>query len=101
MPDVAADTDEGVHAAWLVEESARFDAAQTIAYVETADELFSVEAGRPGLLLKTLVEPGTQVEPGTPIGLLGEPWEQVTDIEAVLAELGVVRRERVGAASLE
>jgi len=101
MPDVAGDSDAGVLAAWLVEESARFDAAQTIAYVETEDELFSVEAGRPGLLLRTLVEPGTQVEPGTPIGLLGEPWEQVTDIEAVLAELGVVRRERVGAASLE
>jgi pyruvate dehydrogenase E2 component (dihydrolipoamide acetyltransferase) len=99
MPDVAADSVAGVLAAWLVEESARFDAAQTIAYVETEDELFSVEAGRPGMLLKTLVEPGTQVEPGTPIGLLGEPWEQVGDLEAVLAELGVVRRERVGAAA--
>jgi pyruvate dehydrogenase E2 component (dihydrolipoamide acetyltransferase) len=101
MPDVAADSDAGVLASWLVEESARFDAAQTIAYVETEDELFSVEAGRPGVLLKTLVAPGTQVEPGTPIGLLGEPWEQVTDVEAVLADLGVVRRERGRAASLE
>lgn len=100
MPDVAADSDEGVLAAWLVEESARFDAAQTIAYVETENELFSVEAGRPGLLLKTLVEPGTRVEPGTPIGILGEPWEQVDDLEGVLAELGLVRRQRVGAGSL-
>jgi pyruvate/2-oxoglutarate dehydrogenase complex dihydrolipoamide acyltransferase (E2) component len=99
MPDVAADADEGVLSAWLVEESARFDAAQTIAYVETADELFSVEAGRPGLLLKTLVEPGTRVEPGTPIGILGEPGEQVEDLEGVLAELGLVRRQRVAAAS--
>ena len=100
MPDVAADSDEAVLAAWLVEESARFDAAQTIAYVETEDELFSVEAGRPGLLLKTLVEPGSRVEPGTPIGLLGEPWEELTDLESVLAELGVVHRERVGATTL-
>jgi pyruvate dehydrogenase E2 component (dihydrolipoamide acetyltransferase) len=100
MPDVAADSDEGVLAAWLVEESARFDAAQTIAYVETEDELFSVEAGRPGVLLKTLVEPGTRVEPGTPIGILGEPWEQVGDLESLLAELGVVRREQVGAAAV-
>ena len=52
MPDVGAGPDEGVLAAWLVEESARFDAAQTIAYVETPDELFSVEAGRPGVLLR-------------------------------------------------
>jgi pyruvate/2-oxoglutarate dehydrogenase complex dihydrolipoamide acyltransferase (E2) component len=97
MPDVAADSGEGVLAAWLVEESARFDAAQTIAYVETEDELFSVEAGRPGVLLKMLVEPGTPVEPDTPIGILGEPWEQVQDLEGMLAELGVVRRESVGA----
>jgi pyruvate dehydrogenase E2 component (dihydrolipoamide acetyltransferase) len=96
MPAVAADSDEGVLAAWLVEESARFDAAQTIAYVETVDELFSVEAGRPGTLLKTLVEPGTRVEPGTPIGILGEPWEQVHDLDDVLDELGL-GRERVGA----
>lgn len=100
MPDVAADSSEGVLAAWLVEESARFDAAQTIAYVETEDELFSVEAGRPGLLLKTLVEPGTRVEPGTPIGILGELGEQVADLEEVLAELGLVRRQRVTASSL-
>jgi pyruvate/2-oxoglutarate dehydrogenase complex dihydrolipoamide acyltransferase (E2) component len=97
MPDVAGDSDEGVLAAWLVEESARFDAAQTIAYVETEDELFSVEAGRPGTLLKSLVEPGTRVEPGTPIGILGEPWEQVHDLEGVLAELGIEPRVRVGA----
>ncbi|HEX4687604.1 MAG TPA: 2-oxo acid dehydrogenase subunit E2 [Nocardioides sp.] len=100
MPDVAADSDEGVLAAWLVEESARFDAAQTIAYVETQDELFSVEAGRPGVLLKTLIEPGTPVEPGTPIGILGEPSERVEDIESLLVELGLARRERVGATSL-
>jgi pyruvate dehydrogenase E2 component (dihydrolipoamide acetyltransferase) len=90
MPDVTAGSDEGVLAAWLIEEAARFDAAQTIAYVETEDELFSVEAGRPGLLLKILVEPGTSVATGTPIGILGEPWEQVHDLEPVLAELGVV-----------
>jgi pyruvate/2-oxoglutarate dehydrogenase complex dihydrolipoamide acyltransferase (E2) component len=100
MPDVAADTGQGVLAAWLVEESARFDAAETIAYVETQDELFSVEAGRPGVLLKTLVEPGTTVEPGTPIGILGEPSERVDDLAAVLAELGVAGRKRVGAAAL-
>ncbi len=99
MPDVAADSDEGVLAAWLVEESAHFDAAQTIAYVETQDELFSVEAGRPGMLVKTLIEPGTAVEPGTPIGILSEPWEQIHDLEAVLADLGLVRRDRVGASS--
>jgi pyruvate dehydrogenase E2 component (dihydrolipoamide acetyltransferase) len=98
MPDVTAGSDEGVLAAWLVEETARFDAAQTIAYVETDDELFSVEAGRPGVLLKTLIAPGTRVAPGAPIGILAEPWEQVPDPDAILAELGLLRREPVVAA---
>jgi pyruvate/2-oxoglutarate dehydrogenase complex dihydrolipoamide acyltransferase (E2) component len=96
MPDVGADSDEGVLAAWLVEEAARFDAAQTIAHVETHDELFSVEAGRPGILLRALVQPGTPVAPGTPIGVLGEVWEEVHDVDALLVELGVVQRATAG-----
>lgn len=96
MPDVGAGPDEGVLAAWLVEESAQFDAAQTIAYVETPDELFSVEAGRPGVLLRALVEPGTPVDPGTPIGVLGEVWEQVPDIDALLVDLGIENGLPVG-----
>jgi pyruvate/2-oxoglutarate dehydrogenase complex dihydrolipoamide acyltransferase (E2) component len=95
MPDVGADSDEAVLAAWLVEESARFDAAQTIAYVETHDELFSVEAGRPGVLLTSLVAPGTPVQAGTPIGVLAEVWEQVHDLDALLVELGVRPRALV------
>jgi pyruvate/2-oxoglutarate dehydrogenase complex dihydrolipoamide acyltransferase (E2) component len=101
MPDVGADSDEAVLAAWLVEESARFDAAQTIAYVETHDELFSVEAGRPGILLKSLVEPGTTVEEGTPIGVLGEVWEQVHDLDALLVDLGLKRRALAAVPAME
>jgi pyruvate dehydrogenase E2 component (dihydrolipoamide acetyltransferase) len=89
MPDVASDEDVGVLAAWLVEESATFDAAQTIAYVETESMLLSVEAGRPGVLVKVLVEPGAAVDPGTPIGVLADPEEQVDDVGALLVELGI------------
>jgi pyruvate dehydrogenase E2 component (dihydrolipoamide acetyltransferase) len=101
MPDVGAGPDEGVLAAWLVEESARFDAAQTIAYVETPDELFSVEAGRPGVLLRALVDPGTPVDAGTPIGVLGEVWEQVPDIDVLLVDLGLVDRPAAEAPPVE
>ena len=61
MPGDAADAREGVLSSWLVDETDAFDAAQTIAYVETSTLLLSVEAGRPGVLLKTLVQPGTHV----------------------------------------
>ncbi len=89
MPDVASDDDEGVLSSWLLGERDVFDAAQTIAYVETNTLLLSVEAGRPGVLLRTLVGPGTQVDAGTPIGVIGDLDERNLDLETLLAELGV------------
>ncbi len=92
MPDMAADEDDGVLSRWLVDEATSFDAAQTLAYVETERSLLSVEAGRPGVLLKTLVEPGTQVDPGTPIGVLADPGERIDDLDALLVRLGLMEQ---------
>ena len=89
MPGVASDVHQGVLSSWLIDETDAFDAAQTIAYVETSTLLLSVESGRPGVLLKTLVEPGTQVGVGMPIGVIGDRDERVADLDALLAELGV------------
>lgn len=91
MPEAETDGHEAVLSSWLVDEEDDFAAAQTIAYVETSTLLLSVEAGRPGVLLKTLVEPGTQVDGGTPIGVIIDPDEQVRDLDALLVELGVNR----------
>jgi pyruvate dehydrogenase E2 component (dihydrolipoyllysine-residue acetyltransferase) len=90
MP-AATDGDEAVLSSWLVDEADDFAAAQTIAYVETATLMLSVEAGRPGVLLKTLVEPGTHVDVGMPIGVIADPDEPVRDLDALLVELGVNR----------
>jgi pyruvate dehydrogenase E2 component (dihydrolipoamide acetyltransferase) len=89
MPEAETDGHEAVLSSWLVDEADDFAAAQTIAYVETSTLLLSVEAGRPGVLLKTLVEPGTQVDGGTPIGVIIDPDEHVRDLDALLVELGV------------
>jgi len=48
-----------------------------------------VEADDAGVVLKTLVAPGAHVEVGAPIAVLGQPGEDVADLGAVLAELGV------------
>jgi pyruvate dehydrogenase E2 component (dihydrolipoamide acetyltransferase) len=48
-------------------------------------------------VLKTLVPPGAQVEVGAPIAVLGDPDEQVADIDAVLAELGVTETSHAAA----
>jgi pyruvate dehydrogenase E2 component (dihydrolipoamide acetyltransferase) len=89
MPGVASDAHQGVLSSWLIDETDAFDAAQTIAYVETRTLLLSVEAGRPGVLLKTLVEPGTHVAVGMPIGVIADRDEPVDDLETLLTDLGV------------
>ncbi|NUR09711.1 MAG: 2-oxo acid dehydrogenase subunit E2 [Nocardioidaceae bacterium] len=89
MPGVAANTTEAVLAEWLVQESADFAAADPIATVETDKAAVDVEADAAGRVLKTLVPPGAQVEVGDPIAVLGDPGEQVDDLDALLASLGV------------
>ena len=90
MPEVAANATEAVLADWTVPENASFAAEDTIATVETEKAVVDVEAEEPGVVLKTLVPPGAQVEVGAPIAVLGDPGEQVADIDALLAQFGVV-----------
>ena len=89
MPGVAANATEAVLADWLVAENADFAATDAIATVETEKAVVDVEAEDAGVVLKTLVTPGSQVEVGAPIAVLGTPGETVDDLDAVLAELGV------------
>lgn len=89
MPGVAANETEAVLSQWLVEESGEFAAADALATVETEKAAVDVEADAAGRVLKTLVPPGAQVEVGDPIAVLGEPGEQVDDLDALLAALGV------------
>src|SRR4051794_219607 len=89
MPGVAANATEAVLSEWLVEESADFAAADALATVETEKAAVDVEADVAGRVLKTLVPPGAQVEVGAPIAVLADPGEQVDDLDAVLASLGV------------
>jgi pyruvate dehydrogenase E2 component (dihydrolipoamide acetyltransferase) len=89
MPGVAADTTEAVLSQWLVEESGEFAAADALATVETEKAALDIEAELAGRVLKTLVPPGAQVEVGAPIAVLADPGEEVDDIDALLASLGV------------
>ncbi len=89
MPGVAANATDAVLSEWLVQESADFAAADPIATIETEKAAVDVEADAAGRVLKTLVPPGAQVEVGDPIAVLGDPGEQVDDLEALLTSLGV------------
>src|SRR3954467_4571800 len=89
MPEVAAGGTEAVLQDWQLAENASFGADDVIATVETEKAVVDVEAEQPGVVLKLLVAPGTSVEVGAPIAVLAEPGEQVGDLGAVLASLGV------------
>ncbi|MDX6360547.1 MAG: hypothetical protein QOH37_3601 [Nocardioidaceae bacterium] len=89
MPELAEDPTEGVLAEWLVEESAAFAGAQSLATVETEKLLVSVEVSEPGVLVKALVATGAQVDPGTPLAVLADPDEIVGDLDALMVELGL------------
>ncbi|GAA1385956.1 pyruvate dehydrogenase complex dihydrolipoamide acetyltransferase [Kitasatospora putterlickiae] len=89
MPAVSADDTAGVLSAWQVAEGAAFAADDALICVETDKAEVEVPAERPGVLLKTLYEPGTEIEVGTPVAVIGAPDESVGDLDALLAELGV------------
>lgn len=89
MPEVAANATEAVLADWSVPENVAFAAQDSLATVETEKALVDVEADQAGVVLKALVRPGSQVEVGAPIAVLGDPGEQVDDLDALLADLGV------------
>ena len=89
MPEIAAATTSAVLAGWPVAVNTRFSASDVIATVETDKAVVDVEAEADGVILRTLVTEGTEVEVGTAIAVLAGPDETVDDVDAFLAALGV------------
>jgi pyruvate dehydrogenase E2 component (dihydrolipoamide acetyltransferase) len=89
MPEVAAGGTSAVLHEWGVAEQAEFGAQDVLATVETDKAVVDVEAEQAGVVLKLLVGPGTTVEVGAPIAVLGDPGEAVADVDGVLLALGV------------
>ncbi|MEU6602556.1 2-oxo acid dehydrogenase subunit E2 [Streptomyces flaveolus] len=89
MPEVAAAATTAVLSAWPLAEGARFAQGDAVVVVETDKAEVEVPADADGVLLKTLVPPGTEVEVDSPIAVLGGVGEAVPDLDALLAGLGV------------
>jgi pyruvate dehydrogenase E2 component (dihydrolipoyllysine-residue acetyltransferase) len=88
MPEVAANTLEATLSEWLLAEDAEFADGDAIATVETDKAAVEVPADGAGVLVRTLVGPGTTVAVGAPMALIAAPGETVADVDAALAELG-------------
>jgi len=87
MPEIATGTDEATLVSWPIEVAAEFTESDVIAVVETAKAVVDVEAGRAGVLVRTLVEPGTDVKVGAPIALIAGVGETLGEVYEVLRSL--------------
>ncbi|WP_329063479.1 dihydrolipoamide acetyltransferase family protein [Amycolatopsis sp. NBC_01480] len=89
MPEVIADTTEGLIESWLVAEGGAVEAGAPIAEVETEKAVVEISAELDGVVLRHLVEAGTRTAVGSPIAVIAGKDEGEVDIEAVLAAAGM------------
>ena len=90
MPEVLANATEAVIAKWLIKEGESFTIGQAMAEVETEKALVEVPAETAGILGKYLAQNGAFVQVGAPIAILLAAGEGQTELDALMAEAGVV-----------
>lgn len=88
VPEVAAGATEVVISEWLVEPGQTFRVGDPLVVIETEKAVVEVEAEAGATVLKLLVAPGTQIDVGSPMALLGAPDDVDSDVETLLTELG-------------
>ena len=89
MPSISADTEEVVLLEWSVKPGTKVKAGDAIAIVETDKANVDITVDQTSILWRSLVEPGTSLDVGTPIAILIGEDEQVTDEQALLDSLGI------------
>jgi pyruvate dehydrogenase E2 component (dihydrolipoamide acetyltransferase) len=89
MPSISADTEEVVLLEWSVKPGTTVAAGDAIAVVETDKANVDITVDQTSILWRSLVEPGTSLDVGTPIAILIGEDEQVTDEQALLDSLGI------------
>jgi pyruvate dehydrogenase E2 component (dihydrolipoamide acetyltransferase) len=97
MPEISANMVEAVLSEWSLAENAAFSAGDSIATVETEKAVVDVPAESDGVLLRILIEPGKSVSVGTPMAVLGDPGETVTDMDALVRRLTGVSASHIAA----
>ena len=85
MPKMSDTMEEGVLAAWLVEEGTSISAGDVVAQVETDKATMDLEVYDDGVLLKRVIGEGDAVPIGGLIAILGQEGE---DISGILAKYG-------------
>ena len=77
MPQMGYDMTEGTVVRWLKSEGESISIGEIIAEIETDKAIVEFEAPATGTLLKITAKEGSTVPVGNPIGLIGDPSEQI------------------------
>lgn len=85
MPEVLANSTEAALQTWLVKVGEMVSIGQPLAEIETEKAMVEYNAEVEGVLVKVLVEEGTAVEVGAPIGVIAAVGEAEPDVDALLA----------------
>jgi len=88
MPAIAAGASSAVLSQWQAHEGDQLTADASVAIVETEKAEVDLPVDTAGVLVRTLVAEGADVEVGAPIALMADADEQVDDVDALLASLG-------------
>ena len=105
MPKLSDTMEEGVIAAWNVQEGDQVSSGDVIAEVETDKATMEVEVFDDGTVLKILADAGDAIPLGEPIAIVGEEGEDISDLlegdaeEAASAEVEASEADEAEAAS--
>lgn len=89
MPGISADAEEVVFLEWSVKPGSQIAVGDAIATVETEKANVDIIADQNAILWRSLIEPGASVNVGSPIAILIEVSEKITDESAVYKTLGI------------
>ncbi len=82
MPAASPTMEVGRLASWIIAEGDEVEFGTVVAEVETDKATAEIESFDDGVLLKILQPAGADVQVGTPIAIIGEAGEDVTDLVA-------------------
>ena len=97
MPSMGADMTEGTIANWLKSEGDVLEKGDKIAEIETDKTVVEMETYTGGVLKKIIVNAGEKVDVGTLIAFIGDPDDELPEIEVGNPELTEVTEKKVEA----
>ncbi len=75
MPKLGLTMETGAVGTWLVSEGDEVKAGQVIAEIVTEKITYELESETAGVVLMVLLDEEVEVPVGTPIIVIGQPWE--------------------------